>query len=207
MKGLLLKDFYMTVQYCKIFLLFEIMFWLVAFFVEDSVLFLLYPTLMAGLIPMTLLSYDERDRWDKYSDALPYTRSQRVSAKYLIGFLFGAVGLAVSIAVGAARMLYRNNFSLSELLVVCTLVLIAGLIGPVFLLPCIFKFGVQKGRIAFYVVIGLACALAASMAGSGFDTEIPGASLPGLGLAAGVLCLLYPLSWRLSVLFYQRREM
>ena len=88
MKGLLLKDFYMAAKYCRAFLLLVIVFLAVSIWGDENVFFVIYPVLIAGMIPVTLYSYDEREKWTLYSGTLPYTRTQFVSSKYLVGLFF-----------------------------------------------------------------------------------------------------------------------
>lgn len=157
MKGLLLKDLYMSFKYCRAFLLMVMVFLGASFLGEDNILFILYPTMIAGVIPMTLLSYDERDKWTQYSRALPYTPAQLVSVKYLIGLLFGGTAFVISMGAAAVRMKLKGFFSIEEFFVFGVLLLVLGLLVPTFLLPFVFRFGVEKGRIAFYAAIGVIC--------------------------------------------------
>ena len=82
-----------------------------------------------------------------------------------------------------------------------------GLVGPAVLLPVIFRLGVEKGRIFYYVLVGLVAASAVIFS-SGQSPEIPTAQvqLPGLALVLGSL-VLFALSWGLSIVLYQRREL
>lgn len=207
MKGLLLKDLYMAAKYCRAFLVIVAIFLAISFFGEDNIFFIIYPTMIAGIIPMTLISYDERDKWMLYSGTLPYSKAQLVSVKYLIGLIFGGSTLLVSMAAAAVRMQLNGYFSLSELFATGAALLVLGLIGPTLLLPFVFKFGAEKGRIAFYLMMGIICAIAAILAGLGFQTILL-MNQPGvLGLICGGAILLYILSWRLSILFYRKREL
>ena len=102
MKGLLLKDWYMVVKYCKAYLLICLVFIGVSIMSDDNFFFILYPCILCGMIPVTLLGYDERSKWDQYCAALPYTKAQIVSGKYLLGMgtqigmlLLNAVILAI----------------------------------------------------------------------------------------------------------------
>ena len=87
------------------------------------------------------------------------------------------------------------------------LLIVMGVIGPAFLLPFVFKFGAEKGRIAFYVMIGLLCALSAFWVRSGFPTVFFPENKAVTAAVAGAAVLLYLLSWRLSVLFCRKREL
>lgn len=203
MKGLLLKDFYMTAKTCKSYLFVILIFLAISFFGNDSQFFILYPLLMMSLIPVTLLSYDERDGWDKYSLTLPCTRAQLVSVKYLMGLGFGGITYLLSEVVLAARFLLAGSFVWGEYLALSSALLLLGLLGPSLLMPFVFKFGSEKGRLAYYFVIALLFAVVAILAGLGFYVYLEGFSW----LVIAAVVLLYLGSWRLSIFFYEKREL
>ena len=58
MKGLILKELYMVKSYCKMHLLLLLGFGVLGILDGENAFFLLYPAVMAGTIPMTLLAYD-----------------------------------------------------------------------------------------------------------------------------------------------------
>lgn len=86
MKGLLIKDAYMTVKYCKSLLLICIIFFIAQYFTENM-FFCIYISVVTGIIPVTLLGYDERSKWSEYTSVLPYSKAQIVSSKYIIGLV------------------------------------------------------------------------------------------------------------------------
>lgn len=207
MKGLLLKDFYMAQKYCRAFLVIVAIFLLVSFTGDENVFFIVYPCMIAGVIPMSLISYDERDKWVEYSGALPYSREQLVSSKYLIGLIFGGSAYLVSMAAAVVRMLCKGYFSWMELLVTGTILLVLGLLGPTILLPFVFKYGAEKGRIVFYAMIALCCAFGAILAGLGVQMAFTVKGMWFLGVVALVSVICYLISWSLSVCFYRKREL
>ncbi len=207
MKGLLLKDLYMAAKYCRSFLFLVIVFLMLSLWENDNIFFTVYPTMIAGIIPMTLLSYDERNKWTLYSRTLPYSGAQLVTVKYLIGLMFGGLAYLVSLGATVVRMTINNYFSMEELLFLGTLLLVLGLIGPMLLLPFVFKYGTEKGRIIFYVMIGFLCAASVIANGLGLQTFIQIGNSWIWGIVVGAAVVLYLLSWRLSILFYQKREL
>ena len=207
MKGLLLKDFYLSWRYCRAFLVIVAVFLAVSFTGDDNIFFLIYPIMIASVIPMTLLSYDEHDKWTAYSGTLPYTRTQLVSAKYLVGLCFGTVAFLISMAATTVRMLIGGGFILEQFAVVGTALLVLGCLGPALSLPYVFKYGAEKGRIAFYITVGVFSGVAAVLAGMGFQIQTMTRGLWPLAVVAGVAILLYALSWVLSIRFYQKREL
>ena len=103
MSGLLLKEWYMMKKYCRAYLLIAAMF-LVLSCIEDNLFFTFYPCLLCSMIPVNLLSYDERCGWDRYSGTLPCTKRQLVSSKYLVGLLTTLAVMAVTGVVQAVRL-------------------------------------------------------------------------------------------------------
>ena len=207
MKGLLLKDFYLSWRYFRAFIVIVAVFLAVSFTGDDNIFFLIYPIMIASVIPMTLVSYDEHDKWTAYSGTLPYTRAQLVSTKYLVGMCFGSVAFLISMAATTVRMILGGGFVLEQFALVGTALLVLGCLGPALILPYVFKYGAEKGRMAFYITIGLFTAAATVLAGIGFQVQVMGGGLWPLAVVAGVSILLYALSWWLSIRFYQKREL
>ena len=209
MKGLLLKDFYMTWKYCKLYLLIAA-FSIVMLFTEEGkdTFFIMYSCILCGLIPVNLLAYDERSRWVQYSAALPYTRGQIVSSKYLIGLMAQtAMALVIGLAQAVKTAMYGGFFQAGELLAapLTALALTCALSSIIF--PFVFKLGVEKGRIVFYVMIGAMCGgivLAADLVSSPSGAQTMMSVFPVFVCCGG---LIYALSWYLSIIFYKKREL
>ncbi len=155
MKGLLLKDFYQLIKYCKMFFLVDTVFLAVSFFSEENALFISFPVMFSGILPLTLLSYDERGGWSDYCGILPYSEKQIVSAKYLFGLLSQAVTVVVVIGVVFVRGIVYPNYNFLSNLSAIGIMFVASLLFPALCLPFCYKFGSEKGRIGYFVVIAL----------------------------------------------------
>ena len=208
MKGLLLKDFYMMLKYCRSYLLIAVVFFAMSFMSTENLIFVFYPCVISAMLPVTLLSIDERSRWLPYAATLPVTRAQIVSEKYLFGLIAQGVLLVVTLLVQAAGMLSRGAFNAAELMSLALMLVTACLFAASIILPVMFKLGVEKGRIAYLAVIGFICG-ASAIANTVFRDQLQAQVTP-TGLLP-ILCIatfaLYALSWRLSILFYQKREL
>ena len=207
MKGLLLKDWYMVKKYCRAYLLIAIVFIAISFFSNDNMFFVFYPCLLCGMIPVNLLAYDERSHWMQYSGTLPYTKTQIVSGKYLIGLLAQLTVLAATGIAHGVKMYAAGNFVLGDFAVLMLLMLIVSTLSSSICLPFVFKLGVEKGRTAYYVMVGFVCG--ASVLASGIlRGQLMGEIQPNLilGLLAIVGISVYILSWYLSVVFFKKRE-
>ena len=197
----------MVKKYCRAYLLIAIVFIAISFFSNDNMFFVFYPCLLCGMIPVNLLAYDERSHWMQYSGTLPYTKTQIVSGKYLIGLLAQLTVLAATGIAHGVKMYAAGNFVLGDFVVLMLLMLIVSTLSSSICLPFVFKLGVEKGRTAYYVMVGFVCG-ASVLASSILRGQLMGEIQPDLilGLLAIVGISVYILSWYLSVMFFKKRE-
>ena len=197
----------MMTRYCRSYIAIALIFIALSVISDDNMFYVFYPCIICGIIPVNLLAYDERSRWIGYSCSLPCSRTQIVSAKYLMGLMSQ---LAMIFAIGAVqgiKMSVKGTFSLEEFSVLLLAVLLISIISSSVSLPFIFKLGVEKGRIAYYVMIGLVCALsviASNVFKGNVQISVPSGALQVVLALASVG--IYALSWFLSVVFYSKRE-
>ncbi len=207
MKALLLKDYYMLKKYGKAFLVIELVFLLLSLMPSDNMFFVYYPCMLCGMIPVSLMSYDEKNKWDAYCSVLPYTKAQIVSAKYIVGLIIQVLLLVITGITQAVKMSMEGGFNLSQFLLIMTIPVIITCISSGGCLPFLFKLGVEKGKAAYFGMVGVCCAgsaIAAQLMGLNTKIEV------GFGLMLFVVVLaaigLYALSWYLSIRFYEKRE-
>ena len=205
MIGLLRKDLYMTWAYCRSFVVILGVFLGVGLVNGENSFFVIYPMIIGMMLPVSIISYDERFKWHIACDALPCSRAQAVSSKYILTLLLVGLVFVLTMLIQGIRL--SRAGALAQLWELPGMLLPVGLVGPAVLLPVIFRLGVEKGRIFYYVLVGLVAA-AAVIFSSGQSPEIPTAQvqLPGLALVLGSL-VLFALSWGLSIVLYQRREL
>lgn len=207
MKGLLLKDLYMIKKYCKAYVFITLIFIAVSFVSSENLFFIFYPCLLCGMIPVNLLSYDEHSKWMQYCETMPYTKNQIVSGKYVIGLLTQASVLLITVIAQAIRMIFSGTFALGEYVVLIMLLFIMSLVASSITLPFMFKLGVEKGRMAYYIMIGIVCAgsiISSNLLSGEIQSKIELNGILPLICIAGIG--LYALSWYLSVVFYKKRK-
>ena len=203
MKGLLRKDLYMTAAYFRVFLVLLGVFLVVGFFAKEASTFIvIYPMIIGMMLPVSLLSYDERFRWNRSCDAMPCSRAQVVSAKYLLTLI--SVLLIFALTMLGQWLRLGPDGRLDELAALAPLLLGLGLVGPALLLPIIFRLGVEKGRLAYFVAVGVVVAVGVGV-GRELDPAAP-VSVP-LALPIAGSFLLFGLSWLLSIKLYETREL
>ena len=204
MKGLLLKDTYMTVRLCRMFLLLDVVFLGVWIFGDGDLFFLTYPCLLTTMVPMTLISYDEREKWDVFAATLPYSRAQIVSCKYLIGLCLSVLILAVA-AVG--QIFRRTPGGTAEFLTMLPVLLSACLLAPAVLYPFVFRFGAEKGRVVYYVVIAVVCGGSVVLQNMEVASLLGSLSVGSLPAGMLIAAAVYAGSWLLSIRLYAKREL
>lgn len=155
MKGLLIKDLCLMKKHCRTHLI-VILFFLIGAFITGETFLLTYPCVLAGLIPTTLLAYDEQSKWLSYSATLPYKRSRIVSSKYIIGFVLVLISVTLSALTALLYQQFRGEgIDLSFLFVQFSASALCGFLMPALSLPFMFKLGVQKGRTAYFITLAV----------------------------------------------------
>lgn len=191
MRGLINKYLYMIKNYCKIYAVFFVIMFISLAFSEISYIisFLFYiPTMMI----IVLMSYDERDLWDTYFNYLPLNIKQVVSVKYLIGLIiiiFEIIVCSLIVGIKDSTNLVNNVSGF----------IVLPLISMAITLPFYFWLGVNKARIAYYIIFG------AIFASSQFANN--GLTIINISNTLFVLSavFIFIISWLLSIKLYERR--
>ena len=204
MKGLLLKDFYVAKKNLRTFLVMILAFSLGSLAAKDSGnFFLCYGIVLMPGITMSLISYDERYHWDSYAGAMPLSREQMVTEKYLLHLGMVLVWLPVLLLLQHFQSVPAFGGSPLTLLVAG---LNLGLLLPGILLPIIFAVGTEKGRAGYYVVLfgGMILATVSEELTSltGYVPEAVSSVFLVLLPAA-----VYVLSWRIAIRLYEKRSL
>ena len=86
MKGLLLKDAYQAWYYAKMVVVAAVVMMGVGVIsmMNGANFFIVYAGFLMGMMPMTLLAYDQTSKFNEYSAALPATKEQLVGVNTLL---------------------------------------------------------------------------------------------------------------------------
>ena len=150
MKGLLLKDYYTLLKQLRFYLVFLLIFTIIPNMNLSSI-----AIVYAAMLPITVIAFDERSKWDQLAAMMPYTERELVLSKYVLGYIavagFGVVAFALQSGIA---LIGRHPFTMIQgmtLLVTAAAALILLAIN----LPFMFWLGVERGRIVFMVLIAL----------------------------------------------------
>ena len=214
MKGLLKKEFYIIWKNFRVYFILCAAFLVYGLWSSNNFFMLFYPAMLCSMIPVSIINFDEKFGWDLYSLTFPLSRKQLVSCKYFISLICSSAICVVYTSVWAGRLLLIGDYgeAMTTLSVYLPTLITIVLLPPAILLPCVFKFGSQKGAYAYYAVLaglGAMIAVFLSVADMGdviafFQTAdrslFPILLLP---LAAAVL---FALSWPLSTRIYEKKS-
>ncbi len=166
MKGLLIKDLINLKSTARLFLTFLGVFVILILTTGELGSYSLSIVILSAMLPFTTVALDERAKWDRTALCAPVKRSTLVLSKYVLGLLLLLVALFAGFLLGLLggekpSALYDQLFLLgiSSVLILCIM------------LPLMFRFGAEKGRIA--VMLIMAALFAASFAFN-LDIVLPG---------------------------------
>ncbi len=208
MKALVYKDFLAIWKYCRTYLFMCAVFLVLSVFVEEYSFLQMYPLIFMGMLVNTLVAYDERDKWDRQVLTMPVTRKQYVTAKYVTGLILQATVLALTVGAHALQLHLIGGFDWNTFLVDVVMMVMLASAAPSLVLPFVFKNGSEKGRMAYLIVLGTIFAVAAAgvivlkrMNLLDAPMQLPVPALSAVAIA------IYPVSWALSVHWYEKREL
>lgn len=203
MKGLIINDIFSMKKLMKTMLVVFVAFgiaWAVMGQAETG-------AAIIGVLGVTyllnLFSYDEFYHWENYVAVLPLSRKQVVLARYL------SFGLTVVVfqLVSAVYLLITGSLDANGISTMVGVLLMQIYVGIV-LIPVSYKYGTQKGRFIYILLLGLPFLLV--IAASGWISSLEQSSafdLMGLlGIVVlGMLLLLF-VSFRWSVAILSKKE-
>lgn len=194
MKGLLLKDLYVLTHQMRLF----IGAILILCVVNEQLA--TFAILYAAMLPYTALAYDEQSRWNQLAAMTPCRPRDIVLSKYVLGWLliagFAAFSLVMNAILGRLGSDLHFSVVLSALSLACICLAV--------LLPVMFRFGVEKGRMTIILVFVVIFTVIGSS--SEFNvTALPlMKALPALLAAAAVVSS--AISVPLATKLYLRKE-
>lgn len=217
-KGLIIKDLLQLKSYRKSLIAFIVIFILVSMSQESTVevgnMLVLMMTLGLGMFSIATFNYDEMSKADRYILTLPLTRKQVVRAKYVLVIGSTIVGSLMGIISGGIITFVMSK-TIPNLLDL-GLMALGGILGIGLVesiqIPCIYKFGAEKGRIQTFMMTAVVALLAGGIFYMGEKANLPIGNLfeslnqflPFVLIIAVVV--MYGISYRISVGIFSKKE-
>lgn len=151
MKGLILKDLLNLKKAIKTMLIVGIAYSIFFSTVQPTFLTGIL-TLLFSMQSLSSFSYDEYAKWDSYALTLPISRKDLVLSKYILFMTFPIIGSVLSIILSMIIGLFKQTLIVEEIFASAMGFLFSMEILFLILLPLIFKFGIERGRIMITVV-------------------------------------------------------
>lgn len=162
-----------------------------------------YSVVVMSLLPITILNFDEKSKWGRYSAAMPVSRRVNVLSKYIIMVVLSVInaaviGLVYTLSKESARMIFIV-FILAASLTTGSVVTALG-----------YKFGSTNARFIFTAVIFVAVISAVAVAG-GISISFGNELGSGLTIAAliflAVSALVCLASYMISAHIYENKDL
>ncbi len=148
MRGLIKKDLLILKNSLKTFLLVLIVYGCMICMGTLDIFFL--PPFISVLLMISTFNYDNYNKWDFYALTLPDGRKNVVRAKYITTLLVVVVTMIFALVIG---LLFLKKADYLESLTTCLSTFLGISFFEGILYPLIFKYGVEKARIAIFGLI------------------------------------------------------
>lgn len=148
MKGLIKKDLLILKNSLKTFLIVLIIYGCMICMGTLDIFFL--PPFISMIVMVSTFNYDNYNKWDFYALTLPNGRKNVVRAKYITTILVVAITMIIALVIG---LLFLKKVDYLESLRTCLFTFLGISFFEAILYPLIFKYGVEKARIAIFGLI------------------------------------------------------
>ncbi len=165
---------------------------------------------MAVMISISTFSYDNYNKWDAYAVTLPNGRKNVVRAKYISTLIFVFISFIISITSLFIANKCGINIDLGSSISDLIGCLFAVLIIMIVMFPILYKFGVEKGRIALFIISFGITGLGVLMLNN-ISINIPSNMIDFFQnyfhiLLPIITCFFLLLSYKISNRFYLKKE-
>ncbi len=208
MKGLLLKDLYTMRSYLRTLAVMFVFYIVLGFVSRTSSFFAAFVGVLCIVMTVTSYAYDQTCGWNLYGASLPVSRREMVRSKYLLALLLSAAGILVTLLAHLLFVLGGRGGTLAEILPNALGAGASGFLIVIILLPVLYRFGVEKGRLVMMILA------AGIMGGIFLMAQIsPGIHIPEARIRAvlwsvpAVLAVMLVISYSLSCRFFEAKDL
>ena len=152
MKGLLIKDFRIFMQHNKTLLIMVFIGGFLLITGGDLGFVVAYLTMMAAFLVLGTISYDEADSGYSFLFTLTFTRNEYVLEKYVFSTAASVIVWALLNLLFAAAS--GSGYEAEDMLEAVS-ILAAIMLMQAVMLPLQLKYGAEKARVVFFLVIGI----------------------------------------------------
>ena len=196
MKALILKDIYVLWKQMRVFMLVILLMAMV-----NNTFNAIFLVIWCSMLPYTAMAYDEQSHWDHLAAMMPYRKRDIVLSKYVLGWLcIGVISLFCLVMQTVIGFWSGKTTTIPTLLVGIAV----AILSLDLTLPMILRFGVERGRMIFLVIIfGAAIGASVLLDGTNNLPTISTAAAGSILVAASVI--LTVISVMVSMKLYETR--
>ncbi len=165
MKSLILKDLYNIGHNAKSMLFMLLVFAVIFIPVSGTESYIITSGVLCSMMVITTFSFDNTSKWIKYAMITPITKKDLVISKFIVLFIFSAIGAVSGMIIGTIGSLITHKAAITNIESILTLLFVtlvslvtADIFGSVSI-PLLFKFGAERARIlsliSFLIPIGI----------------------------------------------------
>ncbi|HJJ16184.1 MAG TPA: ABC-2 transporter permease [Clostridiaceae bacterium] len=217
-KGLIIKDLSQLKSYKRTLIIFIAIFVLTGIAQENTKgignMLVIMLTLGFGMFSIASFNYDEQAKADRYILTFPLTKKEIVISKYILVIGSTIIGAIVGTIISFAILFIINKEipNIQELIAIA----LGGILGLGIVegiqIPCIYKWGAEKGRIQLFIVVAAVALFVTGIFYIGKDIQLPMNSilniinslLPIILILATVI--IYYISYRIAYKIYSKKE-
>lgn len=206
MKGLVIKDLYITQKSYKVFLVLSSLCWIPTLVTKEVNAFsFLYPMGMFGMVPIGLIVSDEAEKWNEYAQLFPCKKSALISSKYVLLLILSGINALLCAVMQILNLVVFKTISLQSFFSLILVSFSLTTLLPALTLPFVYRFGSTKGRLFGTLCIGVvfSCAIILSQ-----NDTIAMKNIPFLSAVLFlIICVvILGLSYQISISVYLKRQ-
>lgn len=153
MKGLILKDLLTLKNQMRNIMIIIIGFVILSMIMENYFYISFIIPFYIVMLVISTFSYDELNNANTYIVALPYNRKTVVKARYYLSLISIITALLIGAILSFVTPLLNPNMDFMSTFASSLATIIGVIIVISLLMPCFYKFGVQKGRVILFIAI------------------------------------------------------
>ena len=202
MKGLIIKDLTVLKSSLKTVLIIVVLFAFMGI-KSGSAYMTTFASVYAAILPMTCMAYDERSRFNRYAVAMPISPRDIALSKYITGLILAAAATAIALVIALFTKAPIGETVAGSMLIPA--------FYHTFMLPVMFKFGVEKSRLMVLIgvvipAVGISFMEEAGMLDAFMQKLSTTDEAVVMSIVFAVMAVLYVLSAVLSISICKNRE-
>lgn len=213
-KGLITKDILQLKSYKKTLIIFIMIFALTSISAQDGVenMLVIMLTLGFGMFSMASFNYDEFNKADRYILTLPLTKKEVILSKYILVICSTVIGSVIGILLSYI-VIFAMNKQVPNIEEIISIGL-GGIFGigiiEAIQIPCVYKWGAEKGRIQMLILTAVLGAILCIVAKA--DIQLPANNILNIFntflplIFIGLTIIIYYISYKVAYKIYDKKE-